>query len=575
MKGGPATSTRSSSHFCVPRWAILSLLLPLLLLMASKMVVVSAARKENVLYLDVAGGANGEISRGRIVIELLPELAPLHVERIRLLARGGFYDGVVWHRVIDGFVAQTGDPIGQGFGGTGVNLRPEFSTHPHTTGVVNMARADPLDSADTQFSIMLEPQPHLDGHYTVWGRVLGGMETVRTIKKGNGPDGRPSEPLDSILRFRSPADVKIATKKEEGDAKEKMGKKEQDDDKIEHQSSSSNNNSSSSNNNIGSSGSSGSSGNKGKDSDDDLYFECGFWSHVGECEANSVWMRENCPLSCGFALINLEPEALCANFYRDCNEWATPGEFSPEGECVNNAMWMLQNCRRSCDPICTAKDIVLLPGEASPGARFLTAVSMTTTTMVSSLPFSSFFSSPPPLSVPSSTPSAQTTLATNGTDMPESTMVQATIDTTTSVKTHTILPATMLTNSSTSFFATAPSTTWTNIATKHQFNDTNTKEESDMMLSNLSSSSSPTPSTQPERPYICSKSRVVRPRKHPKLGELCKCKIRRCSKCLSTSSVLQADKCLRCGHKRVLVGNRCRKECPKGHIVTKGTCSSL
>ena len=125
-----------------------------------------------------------ETTHGRVVIELLPDLAPNHVARIKELAGQGFYDGVVFHRVIEGFMAQTGDPTGTGRGGSGKNLKAEFSNVSHQRGTVSMARANHPDSADSQFFICFDDASFLDGKYTVWGRVIEGMENVDKIKRG-------------------------------------------------------------------------------------------------------------------------------------------------------------------------------------------------------------------------------------------------------------------------------------------------------------------------------------------------------------------------------------------------------
>lgn len=155
---------------------------------------------ENILYL--------ELTSGRVVIEMLPELAPKHVARIRELVRSGFYDGTVFHRVIEGFMAQAGDPTGTGQGGSGVNLPAEFSDEPHVRGIVSMARATHPDSADSQFFIVLDDSNFLDGSYTVWGRVTEGMEHVDLIKKGDPSlNGVVDEP-DRIVRMQVAADVK-------------------------------------------------------------------------------------------------------------------------------------------------------------------------------------------------------------------------------------------------------------------------------------------------------------------------------------------------------------------------------
>ena len=124
------------------------------------------------------------LESGPVVIALRPDLAPGHVARIKELAREGFYDGVVFHRVIDGFMAQTGDPTGTGTGGSGKKLKAEFSREPHKRGTVSMARAQNPDSGDSQFFICFEDAPFLNGQYPVWGRVIEGMENVDGIKRG-------------------------------------------------------------------------------------------------------------------------------------------------------------------------------------------------------------------------------------------------------------------------------------------------------------------------------------------------------------------------------------------------------
>ena len=121
----------------------------------------TAGDLENTLYLD--------LKDGRVVIELWPDLAPNHVARIKDLARESFYDGIVFHRVIEGFMAQTGDPTGRGTGGSGKKLKAEFTNTPHLRGTVSMARARDPDSADSQFFIVFAPASYLDGEYTIWG----------------------------------------------------------------------------------------------------------------------------------------------------------------------------------------------------------------------------------------------------------------------------------------------------------------------------------------------------------------------------------------------------------------------
>jgi peptidylprolyl isomerase len=150
----------------------------------------TSANKENTLIL--------ETTHGRVVIELLPELAPNHVARIKELALQGFYDGVTFHRVIEGFMAQTGDPTGTGRGGSGKNLKAEFSNAPHERGTVSMARANHPDSADSQFFICFDEARFLDGKYTVWGRVIEGMENIDKVKRGE-----PVKDPDKILSMRA------------------------------------------------------------------------------------------------------------------------------------------------------------------------------------------------------------------------------------------------------------------------------------------------------------------------------------------------------------------------------------
>ncbi len=157
-----------------------------------------AGDPENTLYL--------ELDSGRVTIELRPDLAPNHVARIKELTRQGFYDGLKFHRVIEGFMAQTGDPRGDGTGGSGQNLKAEFSDAKHLRGTVSMARAANPDSADSQFFIVFSAAPHLDGQYTVWGQVTDGMEHVDGIKRGGGRNGMVDDP-DSIVSMKVAADV--------------------------------------------------------------------------------------------------------------------------------------------------------------------------------------------------------------------------------------------------------------------------------------------------------------------------------------------------------------------------------
>ena len=159
----------------------------------------NAGDLENTIYLD--------LKDGRVVIELRPDLAPNHVARIKELTRQGFYDGLKWHRVIDGFMAQTGDPKGLGTGGSGKNIDAEFSEEPHVRGTVSMARSQKPDSADSQFFIVFAPSKWLDGQYTVWGEVTEGMDHVDQIKKGEDNSGRVEDP-NVIVRMQVAADSK-------------------------------------------------------------------------------------------------------------------------------------------------------------------------------------------------------------------------------------------------------------------------------------------------------------------------------------------------------------------------------
>jgi cyclophilin family peptidyl-prolyl cis-trans isomerase len=152
------------------------------------------ADKENTIVL--------ETTKGRAVIELRPDLAPNHVARIKELARDGFYDGIVFHRVIDGFMAQTGDPTGTGMGGSGKNLDAEFNREPHVRGTCSMARAQNPNSADSQFFICFDDASFLNGQYTVWGKVTEGMENIDKIKRGE-----PVKDPDKIVSMRVGADA--------------------------------------------------------------------------------------------------------------------------------------------------------------------------------------------------------------------------------------------------------------------------------------------------------------------------------------------------------------------------------
>jgi cyclophilin family peptidyl-prolyl cis-trans isomerase len=143
------------------------------------------------------------LDSGRVVIQLRPDLAPGHVERIKQLAHDGFYDGIVFHRVIDGFMAQTGDPTGTGMGGSGQKLNAEFTRTPFKRGTVGMARSQNPNSGDSQFFICFADARFLDGQYTVWGEVTEGMELVDGIAQGE-----PPEDPDKIVRMVVAADDK-------------------------------------------------------------------------------------------------------------------------------------------------------------------------------------------------------------------------------------------------------------------------------------------------------------------------------------------------------------------------------
>lgn len=155
---------------------------------------------QNTIYL--------QLKNGRVVIELNPDVAPKHVERIKELVRAKFYDNVPFHRVIENFMAQTGDPTGTGTGGSDKpDLKAEFNTTPHFRGVVSMARAADPNSANSQFFIVYKDAPHLDGKYTAFGKVVEGMEFVDQIKKGDlNNRGMVTDP-DYILSMRVAADV--------------------------------------------------------------------------------------------------------------------------------------------------------------------------------------------------------------------------------------------------------------------------------------------------------------------------------------------------------------------------------
>ena len=145
-----------------------------------------------------------ETTKGPVVIQLRPDLAPQHVERIKKLVREGFYNGIAFHRVIEGFMAQTGCPKGTGSGGSNYpDLKAEFNSEPHVRGVCSMARAQSPDSANSQFFIVFDDASFLDKKYTVWGKVIEGMDNVDKIKRGE-----PVQSPDKMVSVKVAADVK-------------------------------------------------------------------------------------------------------------------------------------------------------------------------------------------------------------------------------------------------------------------------------------------------------------------------------------------------------------------------------
>lgn len=161
---------------------------------------VAEVSPENVLVI--------ELTSGPVYVELLPEVAPEHVARIQTLSREGFYDGIVFHRVIEGFMAQTGDPTGTGTGGSDyADLPAEFSDIAYERGVLGMARTSNPNSANSQFFIMFAPAPSLNNQYTVFGRVLDGMDHVDAIKKGDPRTNGMVEEPDAMIRARLLADL--------------------------------------------------------------------------------------------------------------------------------------------------------------------------------------------------------------------------------------------------------------------------------------------------------------------------------------------------------------------------------
>ena len=177
----------------------------------TKKIGVSAARAKKIKHTyqvkDAENALLLKLKDGDVVIEMYPEDAPEHVKRIKELARAEFYNGLKFHRVIDGFMAQTGCPYGNGTGGTGKKLKAEFNRNPHKRGTVSMARSMMPDSADSQFFICFADCPWLDGQYTVWGEVTSGMDAVDKIKRGDGPNGAVDEP-DEIISLQVISDLR-------------------------------------------------------------------------------------------------------------------------------------------------------------------------------------------------------------------------------------------------------------------------------------------------------------------------------------------------------------------------------
>lgn len=155
--------------------------------------------KENTIYLD--------LKDGRVVIELDTASAPKHVARIKELTKSGFYNGIKFHRVIPGFMAQTGDPTGTGMGGSGQKLDAEFNDTPHVRGVVSMARANDINSADSQFFIVFDDATFLDGQYTAFGKVTSGMEFVDKIKAGTSSNNGAVDDPDIIVKMQLASDA--------------------------------------------------------------------------------------------------------------------------------------------------------------------------------------------------------------------------------------------------------------------------------------------------------------------------------------------------------------------------------
>jgi cyclophilin family peptidyl-prolyl cis-trans isomerase len=178
----------------------LSLATAAFILSAGLALAQGALDPQNTVYMD--------LKDGRVVIKLRPDLAPKHVERIKILTKRGFYDGIVFHRVIAGFMAQTGDPTGTGMGGSDLpNLPAEFTPERYKKGSVGMARSQSPNSANSQFYLCYDGCGSLTGQYTLWGEIVSGMEFVEKIKKGAGSNGEVTGP-DKIVKMQMMADAK-------------------------------------------------------------------------------------------------------------------------------------------------------------------------------------------------------------------------------------------------------------------------------------------------------------------------------------------------------------------------------
>jgi peptidylprolyl isomerase len=195
LRWPPIRQHQGTEHVQRLRNLLLTLIGGFIIVMSANTQTAQALEPENALLI--------ELESGNVTVELLPDVAPQHVARIKELTREGFYDGIVFHRVIDGFMAQTGDPTGTGRGGSSKpDLPAEFSKTPFERGTIGMARTQNPNSANSQFFITFNPVPHLNGQYTVWGRVVDGMEHVDQITRGEPPRNP-----DRMVRVRVLADV--------------------------------------------------------------------------------------------------------------------------------------------------------------------------------------------------------------------------------------------------------------------------------------------------------------------------------------------------------------------------------